>query len=364
VSEERDGVYALVVYGLSRAYTFGLALAITIFSTASFGGILSRWDGGWYLSIVRSGYPTVVPSVSGAMRYSSIAFFPGYPLLVRAVSRPTELSPVLVGVVISVAAGAGAAVALVRLASDLSDRATARRTVVLFSFFPTAFVLSMVYADALFLFLAALCLLALVERRWLLAGVASGIATGVRPTAAVLIVCCLWGAIDAVRRRREWRAIAAPLLAPIGGLAYMAYLDAHTGTPTAFITAEDVGWGRRLDFGAWSLSHVFAYGRQGRTLFLVVIIALMLIGAMIGLWLMIRWRPPSVIVLYVVGVVALAALFSHPVSLPRYLMSAFPVLIPIADRLSERSYRFAVLGSAALLAVLFTVTSLSPRFPP
>jgi hypothetical protein len=357
-------MYALVVYALSRAYTFGLALAITTLSAASFGGILSRWDGGWYLSIVRLGYPTVVPTASGASRYSSIAFFPGYPLLVRAVSRPTELSPVLVGVVISTAAGAGAAVALVRLASDLSDRETARRTVVLFSFFPTAFVLSMVYADALFLFLAAVCLVTLVERRWLLAGIAAGFATCVRPLGAVLVVCCLWGAIEAVRRGREWRALVAPLLAPIGGLAYVAYLDAHTGAATAFLTAEDVGWERRLDFGAWSLSHVFAYARQGRALFLVVTIALMLIGATIGLWLMIRWRPPSVITVYVAGIVALSVLFSHPVSIPRYFMGAFPVLIPVADRLSKRSYRVAVLGSAALLAVLFTVTSLSTKIPP
>jgi hypothetical protein len=144
----------------------------------------------------------------------------------------------------------------------------------------------------------------------------------------------------------------------------MAYLDAHTGAATAFVTAEDVGWGRRLDFGAWSLSHVFAYARQGRTLFLVLFIALMLIGATIGLWLMIRWRPPSVITVYVAGIVALSVLFSHPVSIPRYFMGAFPVLIPVAGRLSKRSYRVVVLGSAALLAVLFTVTSLSTNVAP
>ena len=35
---------------------------------SSIGSVLSRWDGGWYLSIVRDGYPSFVPPGSGSPR--------------------------------------------------------------------------------------------------------------------------------------------------------------------------------------------------------------------------------------------------------------------------------------------------------
>ena len=41
-----------------------------------------RWDGGWYFSIVQSGYSN--QRGAGA---SNIAFFPGFPLFCKAISR-------------------------------------------------------------------------------------------------------------------------------------------------------------------------------------------------------------------------------------------------------------------------------------
>ena len=354
----------LAAYGLSRVYVFAIATGVAIASRFSLPEVLSRWDGGWYLSIVRAGYPTVVPSGTGTDVYSSLAFFPGYPLLVRVLSRPIGLSPVLVGVVVATTAGAGAAIVLHRLASDLSGDPTADRTVILFSFFPTAFVLSMVYADALFLFFAAVCLVALIEHRWLLAGVATAAASSVRPTALVLVACCVWAAAEAIYRRREWFALVAPALAPIGALAYFAYLRVHTGDALAFVKAEDRGWNRRFDFGVWNVRAVVGYLVDRRTTFLILVFAILLLAAAAAFWLMLRWRPPAVIVVYVAGIVALTVLASHPVSLPRYLLSAFPLLIPVADRVSGRRFTVLVVVSAVLLGMLFTVTSVSSHLPP
>jgi len=352
----------VVAYGLSRIYVFAIAIGVAIASRFSLPEVLSRWDGGWYLSIVRAGYPTVVPTRPGTP--SSLAFFPGFPLLVRALSRPIGLSPVLVGVVVATAAGLGAAIVLHRLASDLSVEPTADRTVILFSFFPTAFVLSMVYADALFLFLAAVCLVALIERRWLLAGVATAAASSVRPTALVLVACCVWAAAEAIYRRRQWFALVAPALAPIGAAAYFAYLRVHTGDALAFVKAEDVGWNRRFDLGVWNVRSVARYVGDRRTTFLILVFAVVLLGAAVAFWLMLRWRPPAVIVVYVVGIVALTVLASHPVSLPRYMLSAFPLLIPVADNVSGRRFTVLVVASAVLLGMLFTITSVSSHLPP
>ena len=354
----------LAAYGISRLYVFAIAIAVAIVSRFSLPEVLSRWDGGWYLSIVRAGYPTVVPTGSGVAAQTSLAFFPGYPLLVWALSRPVGLSPVLVGVAVATVAGCGAALALHRLATDLSTERTADRAVLLFSFFPTAFVLSMVYADALFLLFAGLCLVALIERRWWLAGVTAAAATCFRPTGVVLVACCAWAAVDAIRRRREWVALVAPALAPIGGLAFVAYLRIHTGDALASVHAEEHGWNRRFDLGLWNVRSVWAYLKDPKTTFVVLVILLVLAAAGVGFWVMMRWSPPGVIVVYVAGISALIVLASHPVSLPRYFLSAFPLLIPVADRMSEATFRVVLVASAVLLAVLFTVTSVSSRLPP
>jgi hypothetical protein len=75
------------------------------------------------------------------------------------------LSPALVGVMVSTLAGAATSVVLWLLAARIADAKTAGRTVVMFCFFPSAFVLCMVYAEVVLLLLAGVCLLALVRER-------------------------------------------------------------------------------------------------------------------------------------------------------------------------------------------------------
>src|SRR5688572_22754264 len=59
-------------------------------------GALGQWDGGWYLSIARAGY-WYRPG-----EQSPVAFFPAYPLAIRAVSQ-TGLGLSLSGVLLSLA---------------------------------------------------------------------------------------------------------------------------------------------------------------------------------------------------------------------------------------------------------------------
>src|SRR5207253_1167110 len=122
-----------------------------------------------------------------------------------------------------------------RLLARIWGREVADRGTALFCFFPGSFVLSMVYSEPLMLALAIGCLLALLDRRWLVAGVLAGLATGVRPNAVALVAACAWAAAVAIVKRREWRALVAPLLAPAGLVAFFAFLWARTGRPDAWI---------------------------------------------------------------------------------------------------------------------------------
>jgi Gpi18-like mannosyltransferase len=355
----RHGVrFSLAVFGVSRLVTFVLAYAIAAVSGRSVTEVLTRWDGGWYLAVARRGYPETVAAGVGDQAQSTLAFFPGYPLLIQAGTSLTGLSPGLVGVLLSTLAGAATSILLWLLAERVADGKTASRTVVLFCFFPAAFVLSMVYAEALFLCLAAICLLALIVERWLIAGAAAALASLVRPNGLVLTLCCGWAAVQAIRQRRSWWPAVAPLLAPTGALAFFGYLQVHTGDWLAYVHTQKRGWDQGFDFGVSNVRTLLAVIASRQFGFYFLMLAACIIGIAVALYVLVRWPLPAPILIYVLGIVGVALLSSNTTSLPRFLLTAFPVLIPIARCLSDETYPTLVAASAMLMATLFWTTSL------
>jgi hypothetical protein len=362
--------FAASAFAVSRVATFVAAAGIALISEGSVGRVLSRWDGGWYLSIAAYGYPSSVPAGQGISAQSNLAFFPGYPLLVRALSDPIGISPVLAGCAISLVAGWGATVAIRSLATRLADDAAADRAAVLFVFLPAAFVLSMVYADALFLLLAAWCLIALLDQRWAAAGALAAAAGAlaataglVRPTGVALFVACAWAAVASLRSGGPRSAVLAPLLAPLGSLSFLAYLWIHTGHPLAFFEVQSRGWNNRFDLGWSNLRSMLPHLVERRPTFFVAMVAIVAGAVGVGLWLLIRWRAPGFIVAYVAVVLGLAVTGSNPSSIPRFLLGAFPILIPIARAFSPRATAAVAGASAVLMATLFFVTGMG-SLPP
>jgi len=105
------------------------------------------WDGGWYLSILHSGY--VVPA-GGYGQESNAAFFPGLPWVTQVVQfvvRQETGATLLVANALALAAFVtvwGAVRAWV-------DEAMARRATVALALFPTSYFLWMYYTEALFI---------------------------------------------------------------------------------------------------------------------------------------------------------------------------------------------------------------------
>jgi Mannosyltransferase (PIG-V) len=361
----RRGVcLALAVFAASRLITLLVALAITAVTGQALTDVLTRWDGGWFLAVVRHGYPDTVATGVGVQAQTTIAFFPGYPLLIKAGSWVSGLSPAVTGVVISTLAGAAASVVLWLLAERVTNAKTADRTVVLFSFFPAAFVLSMVYAEAVFLLLVASCLLALVLERWAMAGLTAALAGLVRPNGLVLTVCCGWAAVQAIRQHRSWWPVVAPLLAPAGVLAFLGYLYLRTGDALAYVHTQKRGWDQGFDFGVSNLRSALAIVASRRIEVYVLVMAACLVGIAVALYLLAHWRLPAPLMIYVVGIFAIAVLSSNTTSVPRFLLAAFPVLIPISRQLPDNAYPVVVACSAALMVTLFWVTSLASWLSP
>ena len=317
---------------------------------------LQRWDGAWFLKLIRDGYPAAVPMTDGRADPSTLCFFPLYPLAVRAV-RLLGIGTVPAAIVVVTLAGLAAAVLLWLLLRAVGDPAAADRGVALVCFFPGAVVFSMLYSEALTLAFVAGCLLSLHHRRWVTAGALAALAGATRFNGLVLVLPCAWAAFDAVRRRRDWRALAAPALAPLGTVAFMVYLRLHTGAADAYLRTQRDGWGQEIDpLAAVDALSAFARRPFADTNVTVVVAALAFV-ALAGVALY-RARPPAILVAYALGCVAVGLLTPGIALRPRFLLLAFPLVTAVGEAL-PRPGAAAVLGTQATLLGGWTVLVLS-----
>jgi hypothetical protein len=350
----------LLAYAASRVITtFAIALA-AMASRQSFQNVMTVWDGRWYVRIALHGYPHSVPqgdfyAGTGRQVQSSVAFFPLYSLLTRGLDRVLPGGADVAGVVLALLIGAAATVVVWMVADKVAGRQVADRAAVLFAFSPGAFVLSLVYAEGLLVLLSAGCLLALLERRWLLAGVLAALAGATRPNATAVMLACAWTAGVAIWQNREWRAAVAPLLAPAGMLAFFVFLWWHTGETLIWFRVESQGWGERIDLG-WSNLGVFA-DVVTRPLYNPnkIVLAISMVSAVVLLVILVRAKLPAILNVYALSGLGLV-LASHINARPRFIFVAFPVVIALAKTTIRRPTAFVVLTAIfAASTVMLTV---------
>lgn len=319
---------------------------------------LARWDSAWYVGIARVGYPSI-----GSLRHypKQFAFFPLLPALIRWTSQITGLSPITAGILVSLTAGAVASVAVWHLTSALAGRAAADRAVLLVCFFPAAFVFSMPYAEGLIIAGVAGSLLAAHRHRWLWAGVLGSMVTAARPNAAVIVLALGWAAFRAVRDRREWRAIWAPVLSTAGILTGFGYLWFRTGDQLAWLNSEKFGWHDRVDWGVHTLRRTFdmvlsPHASLQPTGLLDLLAFAGVVFTVVGVVYLLRWDPPTSLLIYAIGAVGLAAASENIGLKPRLVLGAFPLIIALAVGVRGWAFRVLLAVSAVALVALSFVT--------
>ncbi|HET6793550.1 MAG TPA: hypothetical protein VFH45_03865 [Acidimicrobiales bacterium] len=368
----RPAVRALAIYVVSRLVVLA-AVAPTLLlgrdpgkgpwpfepAGAPLLRLFGRWDAAWYVMIARRGYPN-----PAWLRHhlSDVAFFPLHPLLLRLTVDATGLSPLVAGVALVTALGALAAVLMWRLADALGGTVVADRATALVFLFPGAFCLSFIYAEPVMMVGLVGCLLALVRRRWVLAGLCGAVATASRPNACVIIIACAWAAWEAVRRRREWAALAAPVLAAAGVGAFVLYLWVHTGDATAWFRSERVMWHDHVSPTAVGhhflklLHHLPSLRSSGLNYLILNLGLVFVVGSLL---LLRRSRLPGPVTLYTVAALLLPLTSVAVGPRPRMLLAAFPVAIAAAVRMSRRGFAVAAGLSAAGLACLSLLAATS-----
>jgi hypothetical protein len=174
---------------------------------------------------------------------------------------------------------------------------------------------------------------------------------------------CAVASVQAIRARGEWRSLLAPVLAPLGTVAFFAYLWAHNGTPLEWFHAQRQGWQGGTYF--WSVPRAFLFVFRHGFLNVNDTVKMVSAVAVVGLLvLFFRARPPATWVAYVVAVVALG-LFSPVIGVtPRLLVRCFPLLGVVGARLRPLWFEIVLGLSALCLAALAAVAMGGPGFTP
>ncbi len=271
-----DVRFALMVYLASRVLLFAVAIVNGQLRHRSLLDELSNWDGFWYRSIANvTGHGTFSPTVANLVQHE--AFYPHH--VYHAADQPRASSPAtrcscgwsptpstgspvtddLVGhrrraALIRCGRGHRHPADRERLRAGWWGAEAARRAVVLFCLFPGSVIFSMVYAEGIVIPLAAGCILALQQRRWMLAGSWPGRHSGRARGGRVGPVC----AVAALRARATRARARGPSRSRAAQLACARSLDDRDrrgrrihvgldGTPFATFTTQHYGWRERTD---------------------------------------------------------------------------------------------------------------------
>ena len=343
-------VALFVLIRLATAFVASLAYRLT--DATDPVRFLTVWDASWNALVATSGYERLLSPSSTP--WASMAFFPVVPFATRAVHVVTTVSIGTAGILVGVGCGLAASVVLWRLVQRRFDDTVATSSLLLLLVAPSAFVLSMFYTEGPALLMVALCFTALDRKRWGWAGLAALAAGVMRPSGFLLLVPCMVAAYVAIRSERDWRSLWAPLLAPLGFLAWIAYVGQRAGSTFAYFDIQSKEWGSSFDFGITALRNV----RTALTLgslsdeALVNLVMLFAIGG-IGLVLAFRRRLDPVWLSYALVVVVLAAGNERQTSAGRFLLLAFPLFVAFALTIPRRVLPWVASCSAMVMGALF-----------
>ncbi len=215
----------------------------------------AQWDSGWYYRIATDGY------FFAGRQQSSVAFFPLYPLVMRAVAFAVT-NVYVAGILVTFAAGATLSALLMAWLRQRMTPAAAWTSLAAVFLYPYAvYLYGVVYADALFLVTIVGAFLLVEADRPVAAGLVGALATAARPVGIVLVVALAvrvlerrgallppgGGLVD--RHRLRW-ADAGVLLSVLGLVLWCLFLWWRFDDPFAFATAE-AGWNQSPGPRAW-----------------------------------------------------------------------------------------------------------------
>lgn len=340
------------------------------YSFSNYTLCLTRYDAAYYLDIAKYGYKDFhlhhpLDDDSDAREYLCTAFFPLYPLMIRALSYPflgNYRAAALAASWISLLLALVYLFSLARLYGTGDEDHPFRACLYLLAF-PTAVFLALPYSESAFLLTAAGSLYHARRSQWGRAAAWAALASAARPVGLAAGLAC---GVEALRQagwspRKLRKGVAFLLLSPLGLALYMLYLWRAFGNPFIFAKAQAMGSGWRREFNLFSypqaIWRLFRYpvfsSEFAKYLYLVVFVT---VFALLALEVFRRYGPS--LGAYSAFCLLAPMLTSPPgdplLSMNRMVVVIFPAFMVLAEWGKNRDFErfYLVLGTLGL--ALFT----------
>ncbi|RME93683.1 MAG: hypothetical protein D6766_07680 [Verrucomicrobia bacterium] len=338
-----------------------------------FASHFATWDGAHYLLLSEQGYAKDVPSC---------AFYPLWPLVMRATAPLFGGNPLVGGLVLSNLASLAAWVMFYRLVERRWGKRSALWALVFLIVFPGSLFFQFIYSESLFLLLLMGLWWALEERRHGWAAVCAGLLPLCRGVGAFVVLPLAWHALSVAppgwlkcgpsggegredakedeRRGGEpggqdwapWLLVGMPLL---GWGVYLALMWHWTGNPFEGFAAQK-HWAVHSVANLWNVPkfvigffsptewHAFRGSLLDRCIFVLLLYTLPV------LW---RLDKGLLVWAYVLGI--LPAMSGTFTSFVRFASCTFPMFIALGVVLNRRKWRWWRYGLLASFAALHLV---------
>jgi len=295
----------------------------------------SLWDGAAFTEIAQQGYPSGPLNLAPGSTGHLWAYFPGYPILIHAVSFLVP-DTIAAGILVSAACELVALIFLAKLVMlERHDEVSARFACWALALFPYSFYLTATYSESAFLAAATACLYYMRRGDDGRAAIGAALAMLVRVTGVALVPALV---LDHLARRRArpgpgLAAILASLLAP---LLFLGYGGLTTGDLLAYVHVEQSASFNRLLAWPWdgarSTFDSFVNGPGGNSWVFGMELLFGIAGLVAVLWMAWNWRTfaPSLTVFSAVAWIMGTSLI-YWLSVPRYEMTVVPIYLALAD---------------------------------
>jgi len=354
--------YFLPVFGARFPY-YDTVLQITGLPNWVWG--FGNFDGVHYLRLAQDGY----------IAKFSQSFFPVYPLLIKFLNvlpkNPTldirtfvDPSYFYTGLILSNLLFLGFMVFFYKLLRlDYSEK-IAQFSLILVLVFPTSFYFGSIYTESVFMFLAVASIYFFRTKKYLLAGL---LAAGASATKIVGIFIPVIFLVEMFLGHKKTtvgekaKQVVSLVLAPLGLIAYMFYLNRNFGDSILFLNSQP-GFGAGRSAQAYILLPQVLY-RYLKIFLSVKIATLAFFSAALEFIFTIfpltlftvffeKIRPSYL--WFSLLVLVLPTLTGTLSSMPRYALIAFP-LFPLLAGMTSKYFKYLVAGLAVIQIVLLSM---------
>jgi Gpi18-like mannosyltransferase len=342
---------AVFYIGYASAYSTALANGDSTNPPQLFMSQFAKWDGSHYVYIAQNGYTNQGDAAN------FIVFFPLYPFLIRLITFDFAYVN-LSGLIISNVASLVAVIYLFKLARlDYKD-SIAEKAVLFFSVFPTAYFLSAIFTEGLFLATVIASLYYARNVKWAFAGIL-GLLASLTRIAGLLLLPVL---IVEYLNQKKWKTKATDSkitwtsLPAIGFLTYLLINYQVTGSPLTFIEIQRTHWFETLNpldglLGAagWSINSTYPDNLTigyAQIIFAALGLAMVIAGFIAAY----KHKLRTSYAVYMLLIWMLAVSTSFWISIPRYVLSMFPMFMLLALLLRKKTstITLTVISFAAL----------------